>query len=51
MQYVLNPTTGEVRYVTQAWARWLKSYGWERTTFDEYLRYERDRYWLKMVNA
>ena len=49
MQYVLNPTTGEVRYVTQAWARWLKSYGWVDATFEEHLQYQMSLYWLKAV--
>lgn len=43
MTHVKNPITGEVRYVTQAWARWLKLYGWQPATFDEFMAYAMKR--------
>jgi hypothetical protein len=39
MKLVKNQITGEVRCVTHTWARWLKSYGWQDATFDEFWRY------------
>ena len=39
MTHVKNPITGEVRYVTHTWASWLKSYGWQPATFDEFMQY------------
>ena len=39
MQHIANPTTGEVRYVTHTWARWLKSYGWHDASFAEWKAY------------
>jgi hypothetical protein len=36
MSHVKNLITGEVRYVTHTWARWLKSYGWRDATFAEW---------------
>ena len=40
MTHILNPITGEVRYVTKAWARWLKSYGWLPATFEQFMAYQ-----------
>ena len=39
MTHVKNPITGEVRYVTTSWARWLKMYMWQDATFDEFMAY------------
>ena len=39
MCHVKNPITGEVRYVTTSWARWLKMYTWQDATFDEFMQY------------
>ena len=40
MEHIKNPITGEVRYVTHTWARWLKRYGWRAATFDEFMQYQ-----------
>jgi hypothetical protein len=39
MCHVKNPITGEVRYVTTSWAKWLKMYCWQDATFDEFMKY------------
>ena len=40
MEHVKNTITGEVRYVTHTWARWLKRYGWRAATFEEFMQYQ-----------
>ena len=40
MTHVKNPITGEVRYVTHAWASWLKLYGWRSATFAQFMDYQ-----------
>jgi len=49
MQFVHNPMTGTVRYVTRTWARWLKSYGWRDATFEQYMAWESAQYALYPV--
>ena len=46
MQYVYNPMTGTVKYVTHTWARWLKSYGWRDATFEQYMAWQCQQYAL-----
>lgn len=51
MEHVKNNMTGEVRYVTHTWARWLKLYGWVDATFEEFMQYQMKKYYLVMVRA
>ena len=54
MTYVRNDITGEIRYVTRNWARWLKAYGWLDATFDEFMSYQLAKYnleWRKAVES
>ena len=54
MTYVHNPLTGEIRYVTRTWARWLKAYGWQASTFDEFMAYQLAKYnleWRKSIDT
>jgi hypothetical protein len=41
MIHIKNPISGEVKYVTHTWGRWLKSYGWVNATFEEWMTYHR----------
>ena len=51
MEYVKNPCTGEVRYCTTNWAKWLKSWGWRKASFEDHLNYQMRLYWLRDVSA
>ena len=43
MHHVRNPASGEVRYVTHNYAAWLKRYGWEPATFEQFMTYARSK--------
>ena len=52
MTHVRNPISGEVRYVTTTWAKWLRAYGWVDATFDEFMAYQLAKYnltWRKAI--
>ena len=46
MEYVHNPMTGTVKYVTHTWAKWLKSYGWRTATFEQFMAWQCAQYAL-----
>ena len=51
MEHVKHPYSGEVRYVTHTWAKWLKLYGWLSASFEEYMEYQMKKYYLVMIRA
>ena len=50
MEYVHNPMTGTVKYVTHTWAKWLKSYGWRTATFEQFMAWQCAQYNLYPAN-
>ena len=44
MEYVSNPMTGTVKYVTYNWSRWLKAYGWRDATYNDFMAWQAKQY-------
>ena len=51
MEYVHNPMTGTVRYVTRNYASFLKCYGWRKATFEMFMAWQCAQYALYPVET
>ena len=51
MKCVRNPTTNEIKRVTETEAKRLVAYGWQHATKGEYKRHVRPKPWLARPQA